>query len=107
MLNQPFFIPASLFMLFALPLILGLIPPNQFYGVRTKKTLASSQIWYKANRYGGWVLLISSLIYPAVAYLFPTTAEDLGRWLVHLSAFVVPLLLSLFFINRYIKTLTP
>jgi len=35
------------------PLALGKIPPNWFYGFRTRKTLSSPEIWYPANRAAG------------------------------------------------------
>ena len=41
----------------AIPLILGLVPRNWFYGVRTPRTLASDEAWYPANHIGGVVLL--------------------------------------------------
>jgi len=43
--GQPFIVPAVLIALLSVPLILGLVPPNRFYGVRTRKTLAGDQIW--------------------------------------------------------------
>jgi hypothetical protein len=106
MLSQPFFVPASIILLLVLPLILGLIPPNRFYGVRTIETLADKQRWYQVNRYGGWVLLISCLVYLAVAVLLPSVVAgqtDFARWLLHLVAFAGPLFLSLLLIRNYIK----
>jgi uncharacterized membrane protein len=108
MLNQPFFVPASIILLLALPLILGLIPPNRVYGVRTGETLSDKRRWYQANRYGGWALLGSSMLYLGVAALFPSTvagSTDLGRWVLHLGAFVGPLLISLLLIRSYLKQL--
>jgi uncharacterized membrane protein len=56
MTHQPFFVPAVLIFVLAIPLVLGLIPRNRFYGVRTAKTLSRDDIWYRANRFGGRVL---------------------------------------------------
>lgn len=106
MLNQPFFVPASIILLLALPLILGLIPPNRVYGVRTVQTLADKHLWYQVNRYGGWALLISSLIYLGVAWLFPSTVADEvdpGRWALHLGAFAGPLIINLLLLRGYMK----
>jgi len=106
MFSQPFFVPATIILLLALPLILGLIPPNRFYGVRTVETLADQQRWYQVNRYGGWAILISSLVYFAVAAGLPNVVAgktDFGRWLLHLVAFAGPLFLSLRLIRNYIK----
>lgn len=108
MLSQPFIIPAGIFLSLALPLILGLIPPNRVYGVRTTETLADERLWYPVNRYAGWTLVLSSLVYLGVAWLLPSSAggeTDLGRWALHLGAFAGPLALSLLLIRNYVKRL--
>ena len=108
MLRQPFFVPAILILLLAIPLILGLIPRNRAYGVRASKTLTEDRVWYRANRYGGWALLLSSAIYLAVASALPSAVSgrnDFGRWLLHLCAFVFPLVISLLRIRSYVKRL--
>jgi len=42
----------------AVPMLLGRLSPNGSYGYRTSKTLSSTAIWYKANRFAGWAFLI-------------------------------------------------
>jgi len=42
-------------------LVLNKIPRNCFYGFRTKKTVASDEIWYKANRWAGLSFLAAAL----------------------------------------------
>jgi uncharacterized membrane protein len=42
-----------LFAIISLPLMLGLIEPNPFYGVRNVATFASEEVWYRANRASG------------------------------------------------------
>lgn len=42
---------------FAVPVVLGKVPPNPIYGFRTPKTLSSPGIWYAANRIAGWLLI--------------------------------------------------
>ena len=106
MLSQPFGIPATIIALLALPLVVGLIPPNRIYGVRTAETLGDKGLWYRVNRYGGGTFLVSSLIYLSIAWLIPGSASgetDFGRWLLHLLAFAGPLAISLLLINRYMK----
>jgi uncharacterized membrane protein len=106
MFSQPFFVPACIILLLAIPLILGLIPPNRIYGIRTVETLSDQQRWYEINRFGGWALSISSLLYLAVAVLFPSgvAGETLfGRWMIHLGVFAGSLALSLIFIRYYMK----
>ena len=41
----------------ALPLILGRVSPNYWYGFRISRTMNSTALWYAANRYAGWRLL--------------------------------------------------
>ena len=106
MQHQPFFIPASILLLLALPLILGAIPPNRFYGVRTAVTLADRRRWYSANRYAGWTLVGASLFYLAIAARWPSVTAgttDLGRWALYVAAFAGSLLISLLLIRRHLK----
>jgi hypothetical protein len=108
MTNQPFFIPALLIGLAAIPLVLGVIPRNGAYGIRTKKTLSEDRIWYKANRFGGWMFIVSSLIYLTTAKLHPTSGPrdpDLSLWLLHLTAFALPLLAGVLATLRHIRNL--
>lgn len=109
MFRQPFFIPSALIALLSIPLVFGWIPRQFIYGVRTPKTLSSDEIWYPANRFAGVVLLISSGIYFAAARVFPdaNTATTIGLvfWFIHLGAFALPLIASLFLIRSYVQSL--
>ena len=55
----------------SVPLIRGWVKPNYWYGFRFPLTLTNPDIWYPANRYGGWLLLIYSLVLGAVALGLP------------------------------------
>lgn len=44
-----------------IPLILKLVPPNDYFGVRTESTLSRKNVWYEVNRFGGWALVAASL----------------------------------------------
>jgi hypothetical protein len=106
MFSEPFFIPAGIILLLALSLIPGSILPNRICDVRTVETLNDQQRWYRVNRFGGWALFVSSLLYLAVVAFFPSViaGETLfGRWMVHLGAFAGPLAISLLLIRHYIK----
>ena len=56
-----FSIIGLLTMVLSVPLIMGKIPPNPWYGYRTKRTLTSKEIWYPTNAYAGKWLLGSGL----------------------------------------------
>lgn len=108
MSGQPFFIPAVIILLLSLPLIFGLVPRQLVLGIRLPKTLRDDETWYRANRFGGWAFLISGLIYLLTAWAVPCLApcgSNFLQWLVHLGAFALPLILSLFAIRLYVDRL--
>jgi len=45
----------------AVPLVLGWVPPNRWYGFRTPLSMASSEAWYSANQILGLYMLGSQL----------------------------------------------
>jgi uncharacterized membrane protein len=46
----------------SIPLVLRKVPPNIFYGVRTRKTLSHPRIWYEANYRGGMALIVAGIV---------------------------------------------
>jgi uncharacterized membrane protein len=105
MQKYPFLIPSVIFFLLSIPLILGLVPPNRGYGIRTPKTMSEPDLWYNANRFGGWALLISSGIYMLMTLVSPSADRDFTVWLVHLAVFAIPLFISFLLIRIYIRRL--
>jgi SdpI/YhfL family protein len=68
-----FLIPASpakgplLMILLGLPLVFGLVPRNWLYGMRTPRTLFSSdEVWYIQNRITGVVMVAIGLVWVVV-----------------------------------------
>ncbi|MFM8321319.1 MAG: SdpI family protein [Chloroflexota bacterium] len=57
-----FFANGVLLVLLSLPMIAGKVPPNPFYGFRTRSTLEDPELWYPANRYLAQWLLVSGLV---------------------------------------------
>jgi uncharacterized membrane protein len=53
---------AVLLILLAVPLWMRMVPPNRFYGVRTRTTLGDEQRWYAVNASTGLDLLVSGLV---------------------------------------------
>jgi hypothetical protein len=108
MTDQPFLMPAMLLGVVALPLVLGVLPRNRLYGVRTQRTLSDDRVWYRVNRVAGLALLVSSGVYGAVAALRPydrLAADNFTTWGLHLAAFVVPVIISLGLVTQYAKRL--
>jgi uncharacterized membrane protein len=58
------------------PLILKLVPPNPFVGVRTSKIWSSREVWYAANRLAGINAAIAGVVIVAAALLVPRLIPD-------------------------------
>ena len=95
----------------ALPLIVGRVPPNYWYGFRTPRTLASASLWYAANRYAGWRLLASGTAIVASAQIglwMPGLNVDTYSGLcaaVALSTLAIATLQSLWFTRQHSEVL--
>ncbi len=61
-LAQVAYLLPGLGVVFGIPMALGMIPPNRFYGYRTRKTFSSRDMWYRANRFAGWAMVISGFV---------------------------------------------
>jgi hypothetical protein len=72
----------------SIPLALRWIRPNSFYGFRTPATLSDPDIWYPANAFAGWALLVSAALSAALVWFRPGWF-DLGAF-TNLAAIVIP-----------------
>ena len=105
MSTQPFVVLAVIILVVSFPLILGLVPRNQVYGIRTRKTLSDDRTWSSVNRFGGGMILAASVFYLFVAAIIPYSGGALLAWSLHLAAFAGPLLVSALVIARYARNL--
>jgi uncharacterized membrane protein len=108
MMDQPFFLPSVIIGLVSVPLILGLIPRNRIYGVRTRKSLSDDNVWYPVNRLAGFLLLAANIGYLFFAMQHPmsgTRDPRFSLWLTHLAVFAGPLLIALLFTSAYARRL--
>jgi hypothetical protein len=71
-----FLVGAGFIALVSIPLILKLVPRNRFYGFRTQATLASDDIWFRANRFAGWALLIAAGVSACLLIGAPESARS-------------------------------
>ena len=92
--RHPFLIPSCLILLVSIPLVLGIVPRNRVYGIRTCKTMSDDSIWYPANRFGGWALIISSGISVVVSWMMPYDPMQFSTFLLALAGFTAPLMLG-------------
>jgi uncharacterized membrane protein len=104
--KPPFIIPSVIFLLVSIPLVLGWIPKNRFYGVRTRKTLSDDRVWLAVNRLGGWLIIGCSLIYLSIAAFIPFSSDITSPyWWAHMAGFAFPLFASFLTIHFYTKRL--
>ena len=62
----------------SIPLILCNVPPNSFYGCRTRKTLSDPKIWYEANHISGIDFCLSGAIVLVAAMLMLLFGQNLN-----------------------------
>lgn len=74
---------ASALIALAVPLRLRRVPPNRFYGVRTRATLADGTTWYDVNARSGQDLLVAGVV--SLAGIFVIDALG-ARWAPELRA---------------------
>ena len=80
----------------SIPLILNLVPPNPFYGLRTARTLSDRDRWCRANRFAGWAFLAAAIAGAALIYAWPL--KDLA-----VLEFVGPVAIALFASIAYLR----
>ena len=68
----------------AIPLVLGVVPPNAYYGLRTPKTRSDEARWYSANRFFAASLLLASAVSISLALARPDPGEPTGLTLLPL-----------------------
>jgi len=95
-----------LLIVLSIPLLLGKVPPNWFYGVRTKKTLSSKDIWYKANKYSARDLIklgVIQVLYNIVLIPFGTrilSFEPAGNLLILIVGTGIILVRALVYVRK-------
>jgi len=91
----------------SIPLILGKIGPNPWYGFRVKKTLNDPAIWYPTNAYAGKRLLVVGLagsLIAVVLYFVPNM--DINTYAlscagVTVGGLIVALIQSVLYLRRF------
>ena len=65
-------------------------------------------MWYSINRFAGVAIILASLVYAAVAIMWPyskSASDNLDIWLIHLAGFALPLLIGLVLAGLYARRL--
>jgi uncharacterized membrane protein len=58
-----------------IPLVLKLVPPNRLYGFRNRKTLSRPDIWYPANGFAGYALMLAAAVTALIISCVPQVSE--------------------------------
>ncbi len=97
----------TLLVALSLPLLLGKVGPNVFYGFRVSRTLTDSRLWYAANRFAAKRLIAAavSIMAAAVAlYFVPGLSID-GYALACLGVFAVVFTVGLVQSFRHLRSI--
>ena len=97
-----------LLVIMAIPLLIGLVPPNRWYGFRTPKTRSSREIWRKANRASASYLIAAVVLATAFnAFLLATRSgspqHDLLPWMA--GSIIVAILIAVLCSAAYLRRL--
>ena len=90
MFGRRFWTITSLYAVLAaatLPLVLGLVPPNRWYGFRLPGARFDPEIWYQVNALGGKLFIAALLICAGInALIFWKGTEALLRIVTWINA---------------------
>jgi len=89
---SPLLFACGLVALLSVPLIFSLVPPNGLFGIRTRRTTMCPDNWYRANHFGGWCILIASLVSALLLVLIPMAGEISTP--AYIALFAVPQLIA-------------
>ena len=88
--------------LISIPLYLGKVKMNGFYGFRISKAFESEQNWYLINRYGAKALMLWAMILMTVGIicLFVQPQHVLNTAKAGFISIVIPIMLTIAFGRR-------
>lgn len=92
----------------SIPLIFEKVKPNNIYGFRTSKTLSNEVVWYKANKFSGYALLIAaivSLVSLLLKLFYPNLIPLSENPYFEVVVFTVPILISVVVSFIYVSKL--
>ena len=91
--------------LLAIPLLLGKVPPNRWYGIRVPAAFASRENWYAINAFGARRLLLFAVVVTSLGLACQWLADP-PFWfpIACLVASLALLLLTVLSISRFAAT---
>ena len=91
-------VEACVLILLSIPLILGRIAPNRWYGFRVKRTIENPSVWYPANRFAATQLSVLGvlLLITAISLYFIRSLPFTAYALLCLAVTVIGLAIVVF-----------
>lgn len=83
----------------AIPLAVGVVPPNRLYGFRTASLLANPTDWYKVNRFAGFAILGGAGV---AALLVPYATMPVAIMACFAGPFVAAMIASTIYFRRVV-----
>jgi hypothetical protein len=78
-----------------LPLALGKVRPNPWYGFRTPRTLSDERVWYPTNRITGWYLVVTGILSGLASLVGLGFSDPDTAIYAALAGFSVPLMIGI------------
>jgi len=97
-------VSAVLIIALAIPLRMRRVPPNRFYGVRTRATLADEDTWYDVNARSGRDLLVAGALF--LAGIFVVDAVG-ARWVPELRTLASAMVLVIALVLVTVRATRP
>ena len=85
----------------SLPLVMRRVPPNRLYGFRTRRTLASADIWYPANAFSGKAMLAAAALTTLGTWLAPAHFPEWFPAALLVASVLAVLVASMLHLPRY------
>lgn len=98
------YVPAAIIAALSAPLALKLVPPNRFYGVRTRQTLSNRETWFRVNRVAGFALFVAAGVTMSLYLAEPELAS--GRSLPGVLALIAAVAAALAVSAMYARRLS-
>ena len=86
--------------LLSIPHILRIIPPNGLFGLRIRETMSNPAVWYPANAFMGWVMLLTAAASATLLLLLPSGIKRWWLWAAFLAPVAGALVASLLHVGR-------
>lgn len=90
--STAFLVGAGVIAIVSIPLILKVVPRNSLYGFRTRSTLSNDEVWFRANHFAGWALLVAAAVSAILLIVIPGEARPSAAY--DTALFALPLIVA-------------